>query len=48
MTVGTVDYASPEQLTGEGMDGRSDQYSLAATAYHLLAGSLHSGTRMPP
>ncbi|WP_084223478.1 protein kinase domain-containing protein [Mycolicibacterium holsaticum] len=38
MTVGTVDYAAPEQLMGSGMDGRADQYSLAATAYHLLTG----------
>ena len=39
MTVGTVDYAAPEQLMGEDLDGRADQYSLAATAYHLLTGT---------
>ncbi len=39
MTVGTVDYAAPEQLMGKDMDGRADQYSLAATAYHLLTGA---------
>ena len=39
MTVGTVAYSSPEQLLGEDIDGRADQYSLAATAYHLLTGS---------
>ncbi|AFS13649.1 MULTISPECIES: serine/threonine-protein kinase PknH/PknJ [Mycobacterium avium complex (MAC)] len=39
MTVGTVAYCSPEQLLGEDMDGRADQYSLAATAFHLLSGS---------
>ncbi|WP_319434841.1 serine/threonine-protein kinase [Mycobacterium sp. RTGN5] len=38
MTVGTVNYASPEQLMGEALDGRADQYSLAATAYQLLTG----------
>ncbi len=38
-TVGTVAYSSPEQLLGEDMDGGADQYSLAATAYHLLTGS---------
>ncbi|WP_083169372.1 serine/threonine-protein kinase [Mycobacterium aquaticum] len=38
MTIGTVAYAAPEQLMGEEMDGRADQYALAATAYHLLAG----------
>jgi serine/threonine protein kinase, bacterial len=39
MTVGTVAYSAPEQLTGEKIDGRADQYALAATAYQLLTGS---------
>ncbi len=39
MTVGTVSYAAPEQLMGGKMDGRADQYALAATAFHLLTGS---------
>jgi len=39
MTIGTFPYAAPEQLTGEPIDGRTDQYALAATAYHLLTGS---------
>jgi hypothetical protein len=38
MAVGTISYAAPEQLMGEPLDGRADQYALAATAYHLLAG----------
>jgi serine/threonine-protein kinase len=37
-TVGTVAYAAPEQLRGEDLDGRADQYALAATAFHLLTG----------
>jgi len=39
MTVGTVNYAAPEQLRGDEVDGRADQYALAATAYHMLTGS---------
>lgn len=39
MTVGTVSYAAPEQLMGNELDGRADQYALAATAFHLLTGS---------
>jgi serine/threonine-protein kinase len=38
MTVGTVSYAAPEQLMGGAMDGRADQYALAASAFHLLTG----------
>jgi serine/threonine-protein kinase len=38
MTVGTVAYAAPEQLMGTKIDGRADQYALAATAFHLLTG----------
>jgi serine/threonine protein kinase, bacterial len=36
--VGTVAYAAPEQLMGLEIDGRADQYSLAATAFELLTG----------
>jgi len=34
----TLSYASPEQLKGQEVDGRTDQYSLAATVFHLIAG----------
>lgn len=39
MTVGTVAYAAPEQLMGSDLDGRADQYALAASAYQLLTGA---------
>jgi serine/threonine-protein kinase len=37
--IGTVGYTAPEQLTGAELDGRADQYALAATAFHLLTGA---------
>ena len=39
MTVGTAAYAAPEQLMGLDVDGRTDQYSLAVTAFHMLTGA---------
>ncbi|MET9201189.1 protein kinase [Gordonia sp. NPDC003585] len=39
LTVGSVAYTSPEQLSGSTLDGRADQYSLACTAYQLLCGA---------
>ncbi|POY26196.1 serine/threonine-protein kinase [Mycobacterium kansasii] len=37
--IGTVAYAAPEQLMGEPIDGRADQYALACTAFHMLSGT---------
>jgi hypothetical protein len=36
--LGTLLYAPPEQIKGEGIDVRTDVYSVAATLYHLLTG----------
>lgn len=38
MTIGTMQYISPEAIEGEVVDNRSDVYSLGCTAFHLLAG----------
>lgn len=46
-TVGTLAYAAPEQLRGEDLDGRADQYALAATAFHLLTGAPPFGDDNP-
>ena len=39
VAVGTVSYMAPEQLRGQSLDGRADQYALAATTFQLLTGA---------
>jgi serine/threonine protein kinase len=37
--LGTPDYSAPEQIGGEKVDGRADQYALTCLTYELLAGT---------
>ena len=38
MVAGTIQYMSPEQIRGDKIDGRADQFSMAAVAYEMLTG----------
>jgi len=39
MVMGTVEYMAPEQIRGETVDGRADQFALAVVAYQMMTGS---------
>jgi YVTN family beta-propeller protein len=38
--MGTVDYVSPEQIRGDAVDGRADQYGLACLMFKCLTGTV--------
>lgn len=42
--VGTARYASPEQASGQGLDGRSDLYSLALVLHEAVSGDVPFAT----
>ena len=45
MMIGTIEYMAPEQIAGEAVDGRTDQYALAVTLVRAISGQpLFPGT----
>jgi serine/threonine-protein kinase len=47
MVLGTLAYTSPEQIAGQPVDSRADQYALACSAFELLARSPRSSVTSP-
>jgi len=45
MQPGTVLFMSPEQVSGEEVDGRTDLYALGATLYQMLSGQNYLGLK---
>jgi serine/threonine-protein kinase len=45
--IGTPDYAAPEQINGQPVDGRADQYALGCVAYEVLSGAVPFPREMP-
>jgi serine/threonine protein kinase len=45
--LGTPDYAAPEQVNGQPVDGRADQYALACVAFEVLGGTVPFKRELP-
>jgi serine/threonine protein kinase/Tfp pilus assembly protein PilF len=41
--MGTIEYMAPEQIKGEAVDGRADQFALGVVAYRMLSGHMLFG-----
>ena len=45
MVIGTVEYMAPEQIRGEAVDGRADQFALGVVAYQMMTGGTLFGAQ---
>jgi serine/threonine-protein kinase len=45
--LGTPDYAAPEQVDGQPVDGRADQYALGCVAFEVLSGAVPFKRELP-
>jgi serine/threonine protein kinase len=45
--LGTPDYAPPEQVNGQPVDGRADQYALGCVAFEMLTGTVPFKRELP-
>ena len=45
--LGTPDYAAPEQINGQPVDGRADQYALGCVAFEMLSGTVPFKRELP-
>ena len=45
LVMGTIHYMAPEQVKGEPLDGRCDQFALGAVAYEMLTGATMFGAQ---
>jgi len=43
--MGTIEYMAPEQVKGEDLDGRADQFALGVVAYRMLTGDTLYGSQ---
>ena len=48
LALGTAYYMAPEQLRGQEIDHRADQFALAVVLYELLTGEIPQGAIKPP
>jgi eukaryotic-like serine/threonine-protein kinase len=48
LALGTAYYTAPEQLRGQEVDHRADQFALGVVLYELFTGEIPQGAIKPP